>query len=295
MNKIKQINQINQKELASNATTYKSSWHYDYRDTNYIYIGNIPFAMQAHQIIAIFSQYGVPTHLNLVRDRDTGKHRGFAFLKYANFKSCILAIDNFNGIKLGADGDELGQKNGENGGNGASGVGSRMLSVDHTYYKLHYGEKEDDFLIDYQAVEREMRGSKDVAEPAALIENETVKLIEDKKEEPPKEEKEHDNEDDEFADPMASFINNKNDRHGKHKSSHRKQRSSHRSSKHKPRNSESRTPSRGRSETSESSHQAELQTPSRESWKRGRSSSRVGNESRTPSRDAKRERLASSS
>ena len=36
----------------------------------------------------------------LVRDKKTGKSKGFAFICYENQKSTILAVDNFNGVKL---------------------------------------------------------------------------------------------------------------------------------------------------------------------------------------------------
>lgn len=178
MNTVKQINQINQKELNSN-TPYKSSWHYDYRDTNYIYIGNIPFNLTEEDIIIIFSQYGIPTHINLIKDKETGKHRGFGFLKYANFKSCILAIDNFNGIKLG----------------------DRILRVDHNYYKLCGDKKEDDYLINYDRVRKEIEEKEH---------NQEVKMIEENKESIKLENV--DDEDDEFKDPMADFINKKEEK-----------------------------------------------------------------------------------
>ena len=38
--------------------------------------------------------------INLVRDQDTNKSMGFAFVKYEDQRSTILAVDNFNGIKL---------------------------------------------------------------------------------------------------------------------------------------------------------------------------------------------------
>lgn len=234
MNTVKQINQINQKELNSN-TSYKSSWHYDYRDTNYIYIGNIPFNLNEKDIIIIFSQYGIPTHINLIKDKETGKHRGFGFLKYANFKSCILAIDNFNGIKLG----------------------DRILRIDHNYYKLRGDEKEDDYLINYDEVKKEIEAKQD---------KEDIKLIEDKKEtikEPIKEENtldvdefkdpmadflnsekkdNDDDDDDEFKDPMEQFIKEKKDKHTKHRS-HRSHR--HRSHRHRSKERErSRSPKR---------------------------------------------------
>lgn len=38
--------------------------------------------------------------VNLVRDKKTGKSKGFAFLAYEDQRSTILAVDNFNGISL---------------------------------------------------------------------------------------------------------------------------------------------------------------------------------------------------
>ena len=38
--------------------------------------------------------------INLVRDDDTGKSKGFAFLKYEDSRSCILAVDNLTGSKV---------------------------------------------------------------------------------------------------------------------------------------------------------------------------------------------------
>jgi len=38
--------------------------------------------------------------LNLVREENTGKSRGFCFCKYEDSRSCILAVDNFCGQKV---------------------------------------------------------------------------------------------------------------------------------------------------------------------------------------------------
>lgn len=129
MNKIRQINEINQRELASNVSD-TGSWHYDYRDTSYIFIGNLPKKLKEQDIIAIFSQYGNPTHLKLIKDVQTGDSRGFAYLKYEDYRSCVLAIDNFNGIK----------------------VFDSNLKVDHVYYKIRDDENEDDYKVDYSGI-----------------------------------------------------------------------------------------------------------------------------------------------
>jgi RNA recognition motif-containing protein len=38
--------------------------------------------------------------INLVRDKATGKSRGFCFLKYEDARSCVLAVDNLTGSKV---------------------------------------------------------------------------------------------------------------------------------------------------------------------------------------------------
>ena len=39
-------------------------------------------------------------NLNLVRDKKTGKSKGYGFLAYEDQRSTILAVDNFNSIKV---------------------------------------------------------------------------------------------------------------------------------------------------------------------------------------------------
>ena len=39
-------------------------------------------------------------NINLVRDKKSGKSKGYGFLAYEDQKSTILAVDNFNGIKV---------------------------------------------------------------------------------------------------------------------------------------------------------------------------------------------------
>jgi len=78
----------------------KTSWHDEYKDSAWIFIGGLPFELSEGDIIAVFSQYGEIVNLNLIRAKDTGKSRGFGFLCYENQKSTILAVDNINAIKI---------------------------------------------------------------------------------------------------------------------------------------------------------------------------------------------------
>jgi RNA-binding motif protein, X-linked 2 len=99
-----------------------ASWHADYRDTAYIYIGGLPFELSEGDIITIFSQFGEPTFVHLVRDKENGKSKGFAFLKYEDQRSTDLAVDNLGGAT----------------------IMGRMLRVDHTRYKKRDDDAEED-------------------------------------------------------------------------------------------------------------------------------------------------------
>ncbi|XKL61823.1 hypothetical protein PGB90_001656 [Kerria lacca] len=94
---VKNINKLNNKELESN---YRGSWHDDYKDSAWIFVGGIPYDYSEGDIITVFSQYGEVVHINLIRDKDTGKSKGYCFICYEDQRSTILAVDNLNGIKL---------------------------------------------------------------------------------------------------------------------------------------------------------------------------------------------------
>ena len=45
-------------------------------------------------------RYGEIVNINLVRDRKSGKPKGFCFLAYEDQRSTVLAVDNLNGFKV---------------------------------------------------------------------------------------------------------------------------------------------------------------------------------------------------
>ncbi len=42
-----------------------------------------------------------------MRDKGSGKSKGFAFVKYEDQRSTVLAVDNFNGVKVCQSGRPL--------------------------------------------------------------------------------------------------------------------------------------------------------------------------------------------
>ncbi|KAF7833760.1 zinc finger CCCH domain-containing protein 25-like [Senna tora] len=128
---VKRIQNINSKE-ASLGIGEDASWHAKYKDSAYVFVGGIPFDLTEGDLLAVFAQYGEVVDVNLVRDKGTGKSKGFAFLAYEDQRSTNLAVDNLNGAQI------LG----------------RIIRVDHvTKYKKK--EEEDE---ETQRQKRESRG-----------------------------------------------------------------------------------------------------------------------------------------
>ncbi|KAF9651691.1 hypothetical protein BDM02DRAFT_3184211 [Thelephora ganbajun] len=97
MNVVQEIKRINQRELDLGTS---GSWHDDYKDSAYIFVGGLPRDITEGDVITIFSQYGEVMNINMPRDKETGKPKGFAFLMYEDQRSTILAVDNLNGANI---------------------------------------------------------------------------------------------------------------------------------------------------------------------------------------------------
>ncbi|XP_074559483.1 zinc finger CCCH domain-containing protein 25 [Curcuma longa] len=130
---VKRTQKINLTEAALGISD-EASWHAKYKDSAYIFIGGISFDLTEGDLLAVFAQYGEVVDVNLVRDKATGKSKGFAFLAYEDQRSTILAVDNLNGAKI------LG----------------RIVRVDHvSNYKKKEEEEEDE---EERQKKREARG-----------------------------------------------------------------------------------------------------------------------------------------
>jgi RNA recognition motif-containing protein len=68
---------------------------------NKLYVGNLPFQTEESDLQTLFSQAGTVSSINVVRDRDTGRARGFAFIEMGNDNEAQAAIDQFNDRPFG--------------------------------------------------------------------------------------------------------------------------------------------------------------------------------------------------
>ncbi|KAL3763092.1 hypothetical protein ACHAW5_010720 [Stephanodiscus triporus] len=100
MNVIAEIQRINDLELEKGLTHTSASWHTKYKDSAWVYAGNLPLNLTEGDVLCILSQYGEIEDIHLVRDGDSGKSRGFAFVKFEDARSCVLAVDNLTGSQV---------------------------------------------------------------------------------------------------------------------------------------------------------------------------------------------------
>lgn len=62
-----------------------------------IYVGNLIRSVTEDQLRELFSAYGEVTTVRIIKDRETGMVRGFAFVEMPNDEDAQKAIDALNG------------------------------------------------------------------------------------------------------------------------------------------------------------------------------------------------------
>lgn len=66
-----------------------------------IYVGNVSFQTSEQDLDAAFSAYGQVERVQIVKDRDTGQSRGFAFVEMPNDAEADKAMAALNGADVG--------------------------------------------------------------------------------------------------------------------------------------------------------------------------------------------------
>ncbi len=66
-----------------------------------IYVGNLPHSTTEDELRQVFSQHGEVSSVNIVKDRETGRPRGFAFVEMPNGGEAANAIAELNLHEIG--------------------------------------------------------------------------------------------------------------------------------------------------------------------------------------------------
>jgi RNA recognition motif-containing protein len=65
-----------------------------------IYVGNLSFNNDDHDLAAIFTPHGEVASAKVVTDRDTGRSRGFGFVEMTDDSAAQKAIEAINGQEV---------------------------------------------------------------------------------------------------------------------------------------------------------------------------------------------------
>ena len=66
-----------------------------------IYLGNLPFTSTEDEVEETFSSYGEVASVTIIRDRDTGRSKGFGFVEMPEDGAAQSAIAALHGRELG--------------------------------------------------------------------------------------------------------------------------------------------------------------------------------------------------
>jgi RNA recognition motif-containing protein len=66
-----------------------------------LYVGNLSYSVTEDELRELFAQAGSVTSVAVIKDRDTGQSKGFAFVEFSKQTEAQTAISRFNGHKLG--------------------------------------------------------------------------------------------------------------------------------------------------------------------------------------------------
>ena len=92
-----------------------------------LYVGNLSFSTTEDELRTLFTQAGTVASVALIKDRDTGRSKGFAFVEMGTQSEAEKAIKLFNGYSLGNRELKVNQARPkeESSGRGGYGSGSR--------------------------------------------------------------------------------------------------------------------------------------------------------------------------
>jgi len=64
-----------------------------------IYIGNLSYKVRENDLKEVMEDYGTVESLKIIKDRDTGRSKGFAFVEMPNDNDAQRAIQELNGAE----------------------------------------------------------------------------------------------------------------------------------------------------------------------------------------------------
>jgi RNA recognition motif-containing protein len=66
-----------------------------------LYVGNLPYETNESDLETLFAEAGAVESVNVIRDRETGRARGFAFVEMATDQDAQQAVNTLNEREFG--------------------------------------------------------------------------------------------------------------------------------------------------------------------------------------------------
>ena len=86
-----------------------------------LYVGNLPYNTEEGQLQDLFATAGTVDTVNVVRDRETGRARGFAFVEMGSDAEAQQAIKQLNSYEFGGRALTVNEARPKEGGFGGGG------------------------------------------------------------------------------------------------------------------------------------------------------------------------------
>jgi RNA recognition motif-containing protein len=69
-------------------------------ETNKLFIGGISWNLDWQEVKDAFKEYGEVTFAKVIKDRETGKSKGFGFVEYTTVAEAVAAKEAMDGAEL---------------------------------------------------------------------------------------------------------------------------------------------------------------------------------------------------
>ena len=61
-----------------------------------IYVGNLNYRIREHDLRAVMEKFGTVDSVKVIKDRESGRSKGFAFVEMPNDENALQAIEELN-------------------------------------------------------------------------------------------------------------------------------------------------------------------------------------------------------
>lgn len=69
-------------------------------ETNKLYVGGIPWALEWQDVKDAFKVHGEVNHVKIIKDRETARSKWYGFVEFAEIESAVKAREQMNGSEL---------------------------------------------------------------------------------------------------------------------------------------------------------------------------------------------------